>query len=128
MIGQQATFFRKAAYNRVNGVRDDFIYRMDTELWLKMLLDGAEFSVIRKMGGFFRWHGNMKSINYEGRKAEELECLKEEYNYGVSGLQEFIALIAQRIFRLLGGSYYCSVIETLRLRGKSIADIWNKQG
>lgn len=123
--GQQAMFFRKQIYEQVGGIRLDFHYLMDdTELVLRILLSGAKCDAFRGLCGFFRWHERMKSIRRLGRKAEEIQMLREEYNRGVSVIEKFLTLIVFRLWQLVNGNYLLSLRETMALKGKSIDEIW----
>lgn len=122
--GQQAMFLRRQIYEQVGGIRLDLHYLMDTELLLRILLSGGKCGAFCGLCGFFRWHERMKSIRRLGRKAEEIQMLREEYNRGVSVIEKFLALIVFRLWQLVNGNYLLSLRETMALKGKSIDEIW----
>lgn len=122
--GQQAMFFGKQIYEQIGGIRLDFHYAMDTELLLRILLSGGKCGTFRGLCGFFRWHDAMKSIRRQGRKAEEGHILEEEYNWGLPRSQKRLALTLYRLWQVANGNYALSLLKTIALRGRSIADIW----
>jgi len=121
-FGQQAMFFRKQVYKDVGGIRRDFHFLMDTELLLRILLAGAKCGSLRGLCGFFRWHSDMKSIRREGRKADEKRIMEEEYGLINSSQKPFHLIY--RIWQVINGNYALSLFETMRMKGKSISDIW----
>ncbi len=124
-FGQQAMFFRKGVYEQVGGIRRDFHFLMDTELYYRILMSGAECQSFRGLCGFFRWHSQMKSIRREGRKAEERRIMEEEYGFGLPKYESILAHSLYRTWQVANGNYLIAHLETKRLRGKSIAEIWN---
>ncbi len=123
-FGQQAMFFRRDIYEQVGGIRRDFHFLMDTELYYRILLSGVECQSFWALGGFFRWHSQMKSIRREGRKADERRIMEEEYGFGLPKYESVLAHILYRTWQLTNGNYLAAYRETNRLRHKSIADIW----
>jgi len=107
-FGQQAMFFRKQVYKDVGGIRRDFHFLMDTELL--------------GLCGFFRWHSDMKSIRREGRKADEKRIMEKEYGLINSAKKPFHLIY--RTWQVINGNYALSLFETMRMKGKSISDIW----
>jgi len=57
-IGQQATFFRSAAFHRSGGFNPDNRVAWDGELLVDMALSGARFETVWRVLGEFRIHGD----------------------------------------------------------------------
>lgn len=122
---QQATFFRRSVYERVGGLRRDFHFLMDTELWIRILAEGGQFGVVDHLVGAFRWHGDMKSIHRDGRKAEEMAMLGELHRFIPTGIGATLCRIEQAANGLVSGAYWRGLVRTRSLKGKSIQGIWS---
>lgn len=77
-IGQQATFFRRRAYDRVGGFNVDNRVAWDGELLVDLALTGARFATLNKVLGYFRIHKNSLSTGQAQQQAY-LEALKTHY-------------------------------------------------
>jgi glycosyltransferase involved in cell wall biosynthesis len=67
---QQATFFRKRAWERVSGFNTDNRISWDTELLIDMALAGAKIRIINKVLGYFRIYKD--SITSSIRSSEQM--------------------------------------------------------
>jgi hypothetical protein len=95
-IGQQATFFRRAAFRRAGGFNVDNRLAWDGELLVDMALSGARFATVRRVLGEFRIYGDQisRSATYRERYADYRRRLEEKlrargirtYSEGVTSL------------------------------------------
>lgn len=62
---QQSCFLKKYLIDQVGGVDERFHYKMDRDLYLKVKLIDKNFVQIKKTIGFYRFHDDSKSSNFE---------------------------------------------------------------
>lgn len=87
-IPQQASFFRKALWDRVGPLDDSFFFAMDYDLWVR-LAQKAPLSYTPKAWAAFRLHDDAKSISADDRCWPEM--LKVHYRDGGSRFAPIVA-------------------------------------
>lgn len=114
-----SSFFRRALFERSGGFDCELKYAMDVDLWCRFRKDGYWFVKIPRYLWCFRVHeasatharvGGAWSVAH----AEENLRLCRRNGFVESRVCKSFA----RIVRLLNGSYFRAVIDTLRWRGK----------
>lgn len=77
-IPQPAAFFRKMAFERAGRLRNEFFCALDSDLWLRMCLDGARFHHMRKAFANYRRHSESKTSRYQDAvRSEEIRLRRE---------------------------------------------------
>jgi glycosyltransferase involved in cell wall biosynthesis len=76
-IYQMATFWRRAAYFEVGGIRREFAFAMDLDLFARMATR-RRFEVIHRYLACFRLHSACKSLTMEAVRRREFEMLQRE--------------------------------------------------
>jgi glycosyltransferase involved in cell wall biosynthesis len=99
-IQQPSTFWRRAVYEKIGGLRNELHYTMDHEYWLRMYKNGVRFKYVEKFLSFYRWHEESKGILNSNLIKQERAALRKEY----SNFPSFYAL-EEKIYILLK-SYY----------------------
>lgn len=79
-IGQQATFFRRRAFEKAGGFNVQNRIAWDGELLVDMALTGARFATVRKVLGDFRIYGGSitGSSDYRNRLSEHHDAIVEK--------------------------------------------------
>lgn len=67
-------------------------------------------------------HGHQKSIQREGRKAEEGQIIRKLYNLNTIDIN--FAKNILRLLQIVHGNYAQSLVKTLNMKGKTIEDVW----
>jgi glycosyltransferase involved in cell wall biosynthesis len=124
-FGQQSMFFRRATYEKIGGIRNDFHYLMDTDFVYRMIYGGVKFGTTRSMLGVFRWHGDMKSVNRGGRKAQETALVLSTYGKKRKQTRFFRYIFTIR--QLLNGNYISGFFMRIRWRRKTISSLLGDQ-
>lgn len=69
-IVQPEAFFRRRAFNKVGGLREELQYSFDVCLWIDMVKSGCKFASIDRHWANLRMHEGQKTWNLSGGKAE----------------------------------------------------------
>jgi glycosyltransferase involved in cell wall biosynthesis len=77
-VYQQATFWRRAAYLEVGGIRKEFSFAMDLDLFTRLAMR-QPFHVIRRYLACFRYHDTSKSGTIQHVRREEAILLQREH-------------------------------------------------
>lgn len=91
-VFQQATFWRRSAYEAVGGVDPSLRFAMDRDLFVR-LAKRRRFARLPKMLACFRLHDDCKSTSIQHVRREE--ALELERRYGVDGYSH-LARVAMR--------------------------------
>lgn len=79
-FNQEATFWRRSAYERAGGHVDASLYGvMDYELFLRLQLSGARVAYTPRVLGRFRWHGENKTREQAVRFLEEINTVNARH-------------------------------------------------
>jgi len=122
-VYQQATFWRRAAYFAVGGVRKEFAFAMDLDLFAR-LAERQRFHVIPNYLACFRLHDTCKSLTIDAtRRAEVLSLQREQgvldahplRRFGLHSYYRVVSLIRKAIlqFRLLIGLEHLPAVPNL---------------
>lgn len=71
LIIQPEAFFRRAAYTRANGLREELRYCLDVSLWMEMAKNGCVFESVNEHWANLRMHPGQKTFDL-GRAHHEL--------------------------------------------------------
>lgn len=123
-FGQQASFYDRAVYHSVGGLRRDLQIRMDCDLWCRLYEARPRAEVISEMVGFIRYHEATKTHTSHERWMAERNAWF--HKAGVSKAQRFVFHQLHRCLRIVDGSLLESAKLTLRLRGKRMEDVWRE--
>ena len=121
-IGQQASFYNIEVYKKIGGIRRDLHMRMDGDLHFRLMKYHARAVVVNSMIGFIRWHSGTK-----GCKDYKKYCQEREHflvSIGLTGLKYKMIINFFRLRRFVSGSYFKSIIATLRYKGMKMSEIW----
>ncbi len=121
-FGQPSTFFNAGLYRKVGGLNKGLYMRMDGDLIYRLLSHYPRAVVVNKMIAFFRWHETSKSTVSVDRYLKEQNEFTRSLN--ISPCELAIGRQAFRIYRLIEGGYFKSIIATKHYRGKTIDYIW----
>ena len=123
---QQSTFWTRRAYDVVGGVRNNIFFRMDTDLYERMLLHGFKVKVCHSMIGFFRIRSNTKSSDNQDVRQKEMGNKLLEMR--VTANQQKVAVFLMRCFRIISCHYFRSVIASKIMRNKTLSILWKEYG
>jgi glycosyltransferase involved in cell wall biosynthesis len=103
VIAQQATFFRRSAYERVGGFNVANRVAWDGELLFDLHLHGARFATVRRILGDFRVYRG--TISNSGGYLEKLEAYFERIerklrNHGVAPISPFLRRVARLAYKM----------------------------
>lgn len=122
------TFFKKALYEKVDGINIAFHYRMDTDLWWQFYAAGAKFIRLSSYTWVLRVHENAKTTaqyfnssdshneNHSSRKrmTEEDRMIDEKYRKNISKFGK----IYLYVLRILSTQYLSSLSDTYFYKNK----------
>lgn len=124
-ICQQATFFSRRAYLAVEGVDTELFYRMDADLFERILEAGCIGITLKQPIGFFRVHKTTKTALNQNIRLAELR--KRDQSHGVFRIERLFVRILLEFLSLISGSSFRSYIKTLSYKNKTLATIWCKK-
>jgi glycosyltransferase involved in cell wall biosynthesis len=124
-VCQQTCFFRRKLYESIGGLDLSLHCMMDHELWFRMFDAGATWGHVPEFLGAFRWHQESKSMSWDRKYAAERARMEEKYpHYPTRNGGKPLALVAYRVGEILSGRYPLSALESRRLRGKKLTDVF----
>ncbi|MFN2234512.1 MAG: glycosyltransferase family 2 protein [Anaerolineales bacterium] len=113
-------FFTRKAYEQVGGLKPEYNYVMDTDLFFRMLLQGIEFIYIPEPLVAFRKHLTAKTMT---RKDIIKKEWVEFYNWFLENSSETMLRLwlrcMYRMLQIINGNYFWSLIQTYRFRGNT---------
>jgi len=118
-----SSFFSKSLFEKTGGLDLSFRVAMDKDLWLMFRNLGAQYVRVNAYFWGFRAHANSKTRGAElHRVAEHREeharvYKKNNFKTTPTGIYK------QRLWRLITGCYFFSMLDTLRFKGKNIATL-----
>ena len=119
---QPSSFFNGVAYKAIGGINPEFYFRMDADLFHRLLLHNPHIVILNRVIASFRVHAAAKSTSKLDIHKKELNMfLKEE---GVSSNMYYFASICFRILRICNLTFFKSLFLTLRFYGKNISTLW----
>jgi len=123
---QQGVFFSRRAYDAVGGINRRIFFRMDSDLYARILLAGWKGVSFHRLVGLFRQQSNAKTTLHSDTQRKELdEALRR---VGLSVRWVGLLSLPSRIYRLLSGHYVIQYLDTRRMAGKSLQDLWSLAG
>ena len=78
-LDQPGVFWTRDIYKRVGGVDSNLRFKMDTDLFYRFVLDGANFVYAKEFLACFREHGATKSSTMKDVQMEETVLLTAKY-------------------------------------------------
>lgn len=132
-----SAFFTPALYERVGGLNQDLHYQMDTELWWRFIISGAQFRRLRDYTWALRLHADAKVSGHifqdkndpKAKSAAEARAREaEQINGLIDAYQIDIGTIARRSAnwtrKALSPSYLRSVVESRRWKGHRVEEVF----
>lgn len=98
-VGQQATFFRRTAFDRAGGFNPENRTTWDGELLVDMALAGCRFETVHKILGDFRIYPSSitGSNRFRVRQAEEFELMREKMRAASVSLHTPFGTVVRRL-------------------------------
>lgn len=113
-------FFTRRAYDQVGGLKPEYDYIMDTDLFFRMLLEGVEFVYIPEPLIAFRKHPAAKTMaRREIITKEWADFYKWFLENSAEAMPRSRLRWMYRMLQIINGNYFWSLIQTNRYRGKS---------
>lgn len=72
---QPEVFFPSERYEMIGGVNPELYFMMDTDLWIRFALDGAEVVVLDEVLAYFRIHETQKTADDEAKLREAVSVM-----------------------------------------------------
>jgi len=118
-----STVFHRSLFAEVNGFDESLFYTMDTDLWMRFTKKGHTFCRIKDYIWGFRIHQNSKTSHsftsgFNEQFAKERLSIQEKNNWYYKRYK----LIIQRLYKLVGGFFFRSYLDTRKYQGKNILD------
>jgi len=116
--------FRRNLLEEVGWFDETLHYSMDTDLWIRFRLFGYKYDRLDSYIWGFRIHNQSKtSSTHSGKKIVKMDLEKKiiKMRYCDDNLLP-IRIFCQRILRLFDGSFFISVLNTIRLKGLPIKE------
>jgi len=116
-------FFTRRAYDQVGGLNVEFDYVMDTDLFLRMVMEGIKFAYIPEVLVAFRKHQAAKTVSRRDIQHEEWWRLLDKFLENSPGaMPRARARKIYQVLQIINRNYLWSRIQTFRFRGKN----WKK--
>jgi glycosyltransferase involved in cell wall biosynthesis len=124
-VCQQTCFFRRRVYEAVGGLNLDLHCVLDTELWLRMFRARTTWGHIPDLLAAFRQHAASKNSSWQKQYAQEWARLRREYpEFCGRSLKHSAGIAMWHASNLLGGRKVRSLLESRRLRGRKLTDVF----
>lgn len=124
-ICQQATFFSRKAYESVNGVDVSVFYRMDTDLYERILEAGFQGVTLDRPVGFFRVQENSKTTLHQKVRLQEVRA--RDQRHGVFQIERKLVPFLNEILALCSGSSIKAYLAMRSFRERNLQDLWSKR-
>ena len=119
------SIFSRELFEQVGGFDESLHYVMDTDLWLRFKAAGARFHRLDHYCWAFRVHGGSKTSGDLAGRTDPRMAEEQERMYAKNGLAVTCAgLWQQRAWRLLNGCYLRAWLDTRRLKGRMIENVF----
>lgn len=118
-ISQPGTFFSLKAYNSIGGVKKNFHYCMDKELFCNLLFCGYQFYYTNLYHAKFRKYSEQKGHSklFLQKCADEEKYIHEAYNFHkVTKISKQIARSLQVFIRFVNGYYFHTAFFRIKIR------------
>lgn len=124
IVNQPGSFFKKVDYQTVGGLNIDLHYVMDTDLYIRMLINGTRYVYVNSWLSGFRKQSMAKTIAQAAKAKEESKLAKRQY------LPMMRTIIGWRylyvVWQVVNGNYLRMSIETMLACGKNWSE-WSGQ-
>ena len=128
MVNGPSSFFRLDNLRRVGGFDVGLRYTMDTDLWRRFVQEGIRLYHIKDYVWCFRVHEECKTshkfITGKGSNSFATEGERMNARYGITPRRSRLASRINQIMRLVSGTYLWSFLDTKRMKGKRIGEIF----
>lgn len=126
VYGPTAIFHRNL-FEQLGGFDERLFYTMDTDLWMRLVNMGYKFKRINKYIWTFRIHNDSKTshalIDRPSEKfQQEQDLIARENKLPITRGGVF----KQTVFKILAGTYMLSLIDTIKLKGKSYLNFYTE--
>lgn len=133
-----SAFFSRRLYEKVGGINRSLHYKMDTDLWWRFLLSGAQYWRLEGYTWGLRLHSQAKTsahlfqprddprtqltLAVQRREQQAIEALMAQAGVAFPKL----AKAAGRVHRGLSPSFYKSLRDTRRFSGRHVEDVFGR--
>lgn len=123
-VNGPSAFFTRELFEKVGGFDERMSVGMDFDLWIKFMRAGGRF--VRVPSYLWAWRNHDGSKTSSGtrdaaelrRQSDEISGMLARHVFSVTRLGN----MGLRLWRMLDGSYFKSVVDTLRWRGRDVSD------
>ena len=122
LVNQPGSFFKREAYEAVGGLHRELHYVMDTDLYMRMMLNSTEFAYIDAYLAGFRIHSKAKSISQRSKMRDEEEIARKLFWPKGNSQIRIIGKLLYYSHQTLNGKFLYSIIDTWKTRGRR----WDK--
>lgn len=118
LVNQPGSFFKRQDYEAVGGLHLDLHYVMDTDLYVRMMLNGTKFAYVDAYLAGFRIHSSAKTVSQSRQAQEEGKRARELYWPKKVSRSRTIGKVTYYTFQTINGNFICTFVDTLIARGK----------
>ncbi len=115
-VNQPGSFFTRRAYEAVEGLHIDLHYVMDTDLYVRMMINGCQYLHVNAWLSGFRKHPAAKTISQTVKAHQEHERVRHECWPPMRFRR--IWAVSYITWQILNGNYIRMGVETLLAQGK----------
>jgi len=130
-VSQQSTFFRRALYEKVDGLDLSLHCAMDLDLWSRFYSKAAKWRRLPVHLAAFRKHGNAKGSGnaWWERYQQEKALVWERYPelFGNKNIRQG-AIALYRGWQIVSGRQLRAMWDTTKSRGKPVTEIFGEFG
>jgi glycosyltransferase involved in cell wall biosynthesis len=115
IVNQPGSFFKLEDYKAVGGINIDWHYVMDTDLYIRMLVNGTQYVCLNTWLSGFRKHAMAKTVAQISKAREESKLARRHYS--AMGRAINVWRCFYRAWQFINGNYLRMSIETLLAHG-----------
>jgi glycosyltransferase involved in cell wall biosynthesis len=126
IVNQPGSFFKPEDYEAVGRLNRDLHYVMDTDLYVRMMLNGTRFAHTGAYLAGFRKHAAAKTVAQIRRAREESGSARRSY-WSVDVTRARTRIIGNGIYiayQILNCNYFRMAVESLFARGQNWRDYY----
>lgn len=118
-IQQPGCFFRRAAVERIGGLRTELQYVMDWDLWCRLAKAGCGFRYVPVLFAAAREYGTTKTLSGGAARQREIRAMHREHRTSVVPWAAISFALGERLKRLAGPGRTPTIYRWVR-RGKRL--------
>ena len=116
IVNQPGSFFKRQDYEAVGGLNVNFSYVMDTDLYIRMLVNRTRYVYISNWLSGFRKHAMAKTVSETDKTHREFKLVRRRYSPSIKSHLVWRCVFV--IWQVMNGNYLRMSIETSLTRGK----------